>query len=393
MYEKRESFDFKTGSVPCRLAVDFRLDEQGTIFEFRKECTRVNLEHPERQNNCEMQIGEITHLAAIFLYESVVELISKQPNIVPTKDTFEYENKNIFNISITVDTNRAVWGYSTNSTFCDVFILSPADDVIDTLANSLKTNKVVKTLYEVSPLMVWASIFHEFLHHMDHAAIARENKFRKKYAARTSISQSEHCRERNPHLWLFMLFSNARVEAGPTFGKEFERNNLTLFPKKRILAVKGLLLKFVQTLKESVYEQLWDVGKYIIGYHMAMTIALAEYGEKKQVLVINKHDQTEEKEQMQGILKRSRNNDNNLIITLPQEVYERTQKKIMQTKNFFELLVLYENACNLLDIPHDARISSISEYRDMIATTRQKTLNGEKVRKSWMSLFGEREFF
>ena len=78
MYEKKEEFNFVIDKTHVKLEVHFELNESDVIFEFRKDCAFVNAQHPERKNNCEMSIGEITHLAAIFLYESVVELIRQK---------------------------------------------------------------------------------------------------------------------------------------------------------------------------------------------------------------------------------------------------------------------------------------------------------------------------
>ena len=57
-----------------------------------------------------------------------------------------------------------------------------------------------------------------------------------------------------------------------------------------------------------------------------------------------------------------------------------------------QLLALYHAACNVLDIPHDARFLTVTEYKEMIATVRQKALNGEKV-KGWFTwLFPKIDF-
>ena len=386
MYEKKEEFNFVIDKTHVKLEVHFELNESDVIFEFRKDCAFVNAQHPERKNNCEMSIGEITHLAAIFLYESVVELIRQKPEFIPQKEVFEYEGEAVLNITLCVKNSSAGWSYKTTSTFCDFKINCPAEEIMNCLVNALENNTVVKTMYIVSPIIVWVSMVHEFLHHVDHASVAREKRFSRKYAALTKIPESSHFSERNPHMWLFLFFSNARIESVPTFGKEFEKNNLKLFQEKRVFAVKGLLTKFVQTLKEKYYRPLWEDGTYIIGYHVAMIIALAECG-KKQLAVVNRYDDYEEKKDAQEILTLSRDNDDSFIVLLPKAIYEQTQKKVMQTKKFFEFLLLYEDACNTLDIPQNNRVLSVTEYRQMIADVRKKTLSGQKVSKTWSSFF------
>lgn len=384
MYEKKEEFNFVIDKTNIKLTVLFELDESKEVFEFKKECAFINAQDPKRKNNCEMPIGEITHLAAIFLYESVVELLNHQPNIIPAKEAFEYENTDILSITLCVKSNSDGWSYKTSSTFCDFIINCPAEEIMNCIANALENNNVIKTLRTVSPLIVWPSMVHEFLHHVDHGSIARENKFSKKYAKLTNIPESECFNTRNPHMWLFLFFSNARIESAPTFGREFEKNNLKLFQKIKIHKVKNLLKKFVQTLKEKYYQPLWTDGIYIMGYHMALIIALAECG-KNQLTIINRYENTQAKKDVQEILKLSINNDDSTIILLPKQIYEKTQKKIMQTKKFFELLLLYENACNLLNILQNNRILSVTEYQQMISDVRKKTLSGQKVIKTWLS--------
>ncbi|GEM_PF-6708972 len=384
MYEKKEEFNFVIDKTQIKLTVLFELDEFKEIFEFKKECALINVQHPEKKNNCEMSIGEITHLSAILLYESVVELLHQQPNIIPTKEVFEYEGKEVISITLCVKSKSDGWSYSTSSTFCNFIINCPAEEIMNCIANALENNNVSKTLRTISPLIVWASMVHEFLHHVDHLAITREKQFSKKYAALTNIPESEQFNTRNPHLWLFLFFSNARIESAPTFGKEFEKNNLKLFQAKKVLTVKGLLTKFVQTLKEKYYQPLWENGIYIMGYHMATIIALAECS-KKQLTVINRYTNTEEKKDAQEILKLSINNDDSAIVILPKYIYDETQKKIMRTKKFFELLILYEAACNKLNIAQNNRILSLAEYRELISDVRKKTLSGQKVSKTWLS--------
>ena len=91
-------FNFKKGGIFVRVIIEFEIDENETLFEFRKACSILNIEHPERKNNCEISIGEITHLASIFLYESVRVIIDDNPEIIPPLPAFEFEDTDVFEI-------------------------------------------------------------------------------------------------------------------------------------------------------------------------------------------------------------------------------------------------------------------------------------------------------
>ncbi len=379
MYKKREEFDFVVGKVKCRLVVDFVLDESKVRLAFVPECVMRNKEVPALNNNCLLGIGELTHLTAIFLYESVVELLENEPLIIPSPEAFDDEETDLFEIVLEVSSGARAWEYDSSSTFCSPHIVLIAEPIFTAVASALVCNEVVRKLKSVSPSLVWPTVVHEFMHHADHVAITRLWKVETKYKNMIKKVAEAHSSEANPSLLLFLLLGGIRAEGFGWFCKEFESQQLSFGTKSYVTSMHDKILGFASSLNGRLYAELSD-AKYFLGRHLCCIIALGEAKERKlRVKRIHRYRSEVTECNVDVIISDFLNDVDDWFLLLPDFFYNSARKNIIRTKNFAQFLTLYENSCNAVGIPLDARFLCWEEYHAVKKTVYEKTKQGKKI--------------
>lgn len=387
MYEKKEVFDFIVRTVAVRLSLVFKLDEDKAMLEFRKNCALLNNPPEDKKNNCELSIGEITHLASIFLYESVKELLNEQPNILPPQSAFDNEETNIFEITLNITFERETWSYEgVSSTFCNVLIYVMAIDIFEALPSALKNNIIINTAQHTSPLRVYSSLVHEFSHHCDHTAFAKRKVLRLRYEKITKKTLKEHLDENNGMFMAYTLFMAIRDEAIGQFCENYAAQSLRLHKSEDLMLSRNSLISFSEDLSRKTWDALIS-WRYSIGYDMCMMIALAEHKKfaptvdvvcihpEKVVITGGSKQKKPERLLVADLIKKDfiENAEDHFII-LPRKIFDSVQKKILATKNFAEFLLLYELSCNELNVPVKFRFLTLDLYITLKKKIREKTL-------------------
>lgn len=387
MYTKTEIFNFKKDGIFVRVVVNFEIDESETLFEFRKICSIFNVEDSKRNNNCEISLGEITHLAAIFLYESVLAIIEDNPEIIPPLSAFEFEDTDVFEIELNVDSSVSTWAYSGSSTFCKPKIVALSADVIQSTASSLTNNNVKETLKDVSPVLVWPIFVHEFMHHADHLAIFRAWTVEGKYSERVGMSKCAADEEKNPTLLFFILLSVIRYEGIAYFCERYAKNDLKNVKIGFIQVSRKRMEYFAKSLLTSDYYFIKD-NRYTLGFHMCFIIALYLVGKSKgKISTINQINNEPGVVKISDAVKLILDNKK-FFVLFERSDFVLVKKTLMSVKNFSKFLTLYETACNYLGIPVEFRFLDWEFYRNLKRVIREKTIAGKKITSVWDNIFG-----